>query len=1720
MAQETKTVSALKELSFSQLTLQEKESDICLAALHAGVITSLDTSISITCQADLANHVLGTAKNRIVSKAKKRSTRPFRVYKVESTEKVEGVVGELVIVHSGASDDALHFTCLAQDKVSSISTSHLKTWNYKDFKLTKEDSHVSGNNSSQMRFELDTNNNQHAVRIQGSHRDEDIMAVVQYPNAEYQSKVATVRVSIGDSVPIHLLKSREMPSQVYFKHLPGDWTSEPINNFTHHLTPAQPWYTGIYIVHGYTKRRGNTYGAYFDMMVRECKDGQFGIGCSEKCPSCQNGGQCHTRRGSCLCPPGFIGDTCQFACLPGWFGNKCQFRCDQETIGIRGAAKDGRCVGLTICLPPPYGCSCAAGFTHPDVLGPTCTQECSKGHFGADCSQRCLDCVEDKCDPFSGTCTEGCKSGTDCRQGPPSPSATFTPQQRSYTASWEVSDVNAQYFLSHQLVHQLSCGSDNTKIPQIHHEALDVAHYSVSKLLPHASYNVCIVASSSKGLSSPGCSLVTTLSEVPDVNITKLECKETRKLSCYAYVNGNCENHNGPNVKIVFSLHTKLPCPHPNTTLQETVEIKHTRTEVEFPNYLAGVQYQVRAEVVNDAGTGHSFNTTYTTNKKIPPAVQNLTHIILSDSALQLLWNDPCPSNGEITDLHISGPNVYQNLPLESCATTESFDHCHNITGLELGDEYEYKIFEKNDSGWSSSSYKIIFEREPGSPQAIKFISGPRHINLSLELPTYHGGILKNCTIIISHTKKQCKFSLKEKNSPLKCTIDDLEEGKIKLAKAHCCNTGFCGTDLQKLVATKSIPPKLTGPLGIVRKTESTITLHLPAINHSQDGNNSLIVAVQLEDQNKSLNLSSTIQMLVEEHHSATRRRRNTVESVNYCQKQEWVAAELTQHQEEFVVGNGEMHNGFLNCPLKTGQVYSIGTMAVNELLGMRTYSKLVMKSGVRAETTSSSSLFLLLLLLLVLPALGLLAYFRLHVKPASNDWNPKFNPGVSQEVLMQPRETSNVTPNHRLDIEIPDQIKEYDEQDEAIYENLEPEESSATISSMTPIAEVEDYLTKVIDSREVRGHFRYDEQDEAIYENLKPEELSAFILTRTPVAEVEAYLNKVIGSKEAGDDFRTVPSTVTKSMTVAQRPENKGKNRFRNNHPYDDTRVVLPCVHGDPNSDYINANHVQGYGNMRYIAAQGPKDGRVSTIADFFRMVVEQNITVIIMVANFVENGKKKVGEYFIPGQTLNFDGFEVVVNNTEEQSHFTLSSLLVRQGEKMHQLQHYHYSKWPDHGVPTEAISIAQMLSHFQSHHVQGGTVVHCSAGIGRTGTVLQVLLMSEMLTLKGYLNPIEVLGRLRMSRTRLVENEAQYNLSLEILEEILFGKETVVSPDDILNHMDKYISLSRIQYARAKALPSPLSFTSSDMPSFHHLNRNQLVLPADSNRCYLQPRARVNSWLSQYINAIRVPGSNRDQFTMVTEHPLPHTVSNFWRLVIETGCTIVIFINSFENQDENEYPSVLMEPGEIWNVDQYQLQVKETVLYGTWLKYSSLTISSSEDWMHSVTVYQSVEWPVSSPLPPSPYLLLTLAELLQIPRNDTAGPPLLCCSDGVTGCGIVAAMTLIVEHLRSEQVVDVYRTVVKLLRARQQFITSEVRQATVSAGHGAVLHAVYQLCHLPTRICKLWKLSMSTILSPHQVTVMVKLWNSLPASVFPPSCDLNSFKNEVSRCLSFNF
>lgn len=202
-------------------------------------------------------------------------------------------------------------------------------------------------------------------------------------------------------------------------------------------------------------------------------------------------------------------------------------------------------------------------------------------------------------------------------------------------------------------------------------------------------------------------------------------------------------------------------------------------------------------------------------------------------------------------------------------------------------------------------------------------------------------------------------------------------------------------------------------------------------------------------------------------------------------------------------------------------------------------------------------------------------------------------------------------------------------------------------------------------------------------------------------------------------------------------------------------------------------------------------------------------------------------------------------------------------------------------------------------QSFSMPGGAVVHCSAGIGRTGTVLLVLLMHEMLTINGDVDPVQVLRRLRECRARLVENQAQYNFGLEVFDEILYGAQTMTAPSMLATALPRLLQDSHTLYARAKALPTGLTFRIGSQASVANLNRSQDILPADSRSIFLNTGDGQIS--SQYINAVRINGLDKPDTLIVTEHPLQSSVLKFWHLVIEKNCLSVILLNSFDVSEQ---------------------------------------------------------------------------------------------------------------------------------------------------------------------------------------------------------------------------
>ncbi|XP_065126399.2 tyrosine-protein phosphatase non-receptor type 18 [Paramisgurnus dabryanus] len=226
---------------------------------------------------------------------------------------------------------------------------------------------------------------------------------------------------------------------------------------------------------------------------------------------------------------------------------------------------------------------------------------------------------------------------------------------------------------------------------------------------------------------------------------------------------------------------------------------------------------------------------------------------------------------------------------------------------------------------------------------------------------------------------------------------------------------------------------------------------------------------------------------------------------------------------------------------------------------------------------------------------------------------------------------------------------------------------------------------------------------------------------------------------------------------------DNMKKNRYKDILPYDQTRVCLTPTTSEHQSDYINANYVKGAsGNRTYIATQGPLN---STVVDFWRMIWQHNVKVIIMACREFEMARKKCEVYWdsTTGKSI-FGPFTV---STLEESHtdeeIVVRTLVVKFSDETRKVSHFQYTTWPDHGIPDVPDGILGMMELVRKQGNQTDPVViHCSAGCGRTGVICAIdyvndLLLSEQI--REDFNILDLVLELRRQRPSAVQTKEQY-------------------------------------------------------------------------------------------------------------------------------------------------------------------------------------------------------------------------------------------------------------------------------------------------------------------------------------------------------------------------
>ncbi|OCT87568.1 hypothetical protein XELAEV_18021265mg [Xenopus laevis] len=259
-------------------------------------------------------------------------------------------------------------------------------------------------------------------------------------------------------------------------------------------------------------------------------------------------------------------------------------------------------------------------------------------------------------------------------------------------------------------------------------------------------------------------------------------------------------------------------------------------------------------------------------------------------------------------------------------------------------------------------------------------------------------------------------------------------------------------------------------------------------------------------------------------------------------------------------------------------------------------------------------------------------------------------------------------------------------------------------------------------------------------------------------------------------EEFSELPKFLEDlAVSDADLPWNRSKNRFTNIKPYNKNRVKLIADAGVPGSDYINASYVSGYiFPNEFIATQGPLAG---TMGDFWRMVWETRAKTIVMLTQCYEKGKIRSHQYWPEdNKPVTVFGDIVITKITEDvQIDWTTRDLKVeRHGDYM-MVRQCNYTSWPEHGVPESTASLLHFIKMIRAKrpHENTPTIVHCSAGVGRTGVFVALDHLIQHLNHHDFVDIYGLVAELRSERMCMVQNLAQYIFLHQCVVDLLASK-----------------------------------------------------------------------------------------------------------------------------------------------------------------------------------------------------------------------------------------------------------------------------------------------------------------------------------------------------------
>uniref|UniRef100_A0A8C1FC88 protein-tyrosine-phosphatase n=1 Tax=Cyprinus carpio carpio TaxID=630221 RepID=A0A8C1FC88_CYPCA len=511
----------------------------------------------------------------------------------------------------------------------------------------------------------------------------------------------------------------------------------------------------------------------------------------------------------------------------------------------------------------------------------------------------------------------------------------------------------------------------------------------------------------------------------------------------------------------------------------------------------------------------------------------------------------------------------------------------------------------------------------------------------------------------------------------------------------------------------------------------------------------------------------------------------------------------------------------------------------------------------------------------------------------------------------------------------------------------------------------------------------------------------------------------------------------------------NKPKNRYANVIAYEHTRVILPLTDGIMGSDYINANYIDGYRKQNaYIATQGPLP---ETFGDFWRMVWEQRAASVVMMTKLEEKSRIKCDQYWPSRGTDTYGTVQVTLLDTMELATFCVRTFSLHKSgcNERREVRQFQFTAWPDHGVPEYPTPFLAFLRRVKACNPPdaGPVIVHCSAGVGRTGCFIVIDAMLERIR---HERTVDVYGHvtlMRSQRNYMVQTEDQYGFIHEALLEAVACGNTEVAARSLYSYIQNLsqveagehvtgIELEFKRLANSKAHTS--RFVSANLPCNKFKNRLVNIMPYETTRVCLQPIRGLEG--SDYINASFIDGYRQQRAYIATQGPLAETTEDFWRMLWEHNSTIVVMLTKLREMGREKchqywpaersarYQYFVVDPMAEYNMPQYILR--------------EFKVTDARDGQsRTVRQFQFTDWPEQG-VPKSGEGFIDFIGQVHKTKEQFGqdGPIAVHCSAGVGRTGVFITLSIVLERMRYEGAVDIFQTVKMLRTQRPAMVQTE--------------------------------------------------------------------------------